>query len=334
MKDFIETIEKESEKLGLVRPRIFRYERMVGISTALYHGRGLPLENDPEDPQGSLGAFARMNYYRILVEKLKILLRALESRGHLPKGAGRIYCNSPYPEKSFALLSGLGVRGKNSLVIVKPFGTFLVLGGILFPDTSGPPVPPFATPTHQEQETFPLCGSCRACQDACPAGALEMPGVVDTNRCLQAYASHPYPVPEEILPKWGILFYGCDLCQEVCPHNRPLPIESAKNTLLHFAPHEKWGYLGRGIELGKVLETPDAALRKGMFRHSVLDIGWIHPHTLKRNALLALAHQPVSEAWISRRLSLLQEYANSPDPILRAATEYTMKKLASKVRYS
>jgi len=332
MKDFIEILEEESAKLGLVRPRIFRHKNMWGIITAFYHGRGLPPENDPEDPQGSLGAFAQMNYYRILVEKLKVLLRTLESSGHVPKGAGRIYCNSPYPEKTFALLSGLGVRGKNSLVIVKPFGTFLVLGGLLFSDTPEPPETSFGTPTYKG-ETFPLCGSCRACQEACPAGALEVPGVVDTSRCLQAYASHLSSVPEEILPKWGTLFYGCDICQEVCPHNRPLPIASEENSILRHVPSEKWGYLGRGIELGKVLESPDETLRKGIFRYSVLDMGWMHSHTLKRNALLALAHQPVSSTWISRQLSLLTEYVHSPDPILRAAAEYTMKKLAIKVRY-
>ena len=322
MKDFIETLEEESEKLELVRPRIFRYENKVGFITALYHGRGLPLEKDPENPKGSLGAFARMNYYRILVAKLKALNCTLASRGFLPKGGGRIYCNSPFPEKTFALISKLGVRGKHSLVIVPPFGTFLVLGGILFPDTVGPLPTTFSALANQEEGSFPLCGSCRACQESCPTGALEVPGVVDTNRCLQAYASHLCPVPEQILPKWGTLFYGCDICQEVCPHN-------ASRLLL--VPSEKWGYLGRGIELGRVLETPAGRLRKSIFRHSVLDIGWMHPYTLKRNALLALAHQPVSATWISQRLSLLEELAKSPDPILGTATKYTMKKLADQV---
>ncbi len=338
MKDLIEILEEESAKLRILRPRLFRYETMIGFITGLYHGRGYPLEKDPHNPKGSIGAFAQKNHYRILVHKLKALLRSLESKGHLQKGIGRIYCNSRFPEKSFALASGFGVRGKNSLVIVPTLGTFLVLGGVLFTSPSTPSewmkieagdLPDIGGIRRRkflpEEEEFPLCGSCKACQEACPTGALEQPGLVDTNRCLQAYASRPCSVPEGISAKWGTLFYGCDVCQIVCPHNTLCVSVSGTP--------EKWGFLGGGIELGKVLEIPDTELRKGLFRHSVLDIAWITPHTLKRNALLALSNQPVSFDWINPRWHLLEKYGNSPDPILRSAAEYTMKRIRNKITY-
>lgn len=345
MKDFIQTLEEESEKLGILPPRFFRYANSIGFVTGLYHGKGFPMEKDPDNPKGSIGAFAQMNYYRILVERLKDLLGSLESRGYVPRGAGRIYCNSRFPEKSFAVASGFGVIGKNSLVIVPRLGTYLVLGGVLFPETLELPIgldpridsnsPGFATnkngnptPLPLGKEAFPLCGNCRACQEACPTAALEKPGIVDTSLCLQAYASHPYAVPEEIAENWGTLFYGCDACQEVCPHNR-LPGSNS----ISLASMEQLGYLGGGIELDKVLQTPDANLRKGVFRHSVLDMGWVSPQALKRNALLALSHQDVSQTWLHPRQHLLVEYANYPDPILRSAGEYAMKKLKNKVSF-
>lgn len=349
MKEFKEILEEESEKLGILRPRFFRYEQMLGFVTGLYHGKGPSSEKDPDNPKGSIGAFARMNYYRILVEKLKTLLRSLESNGHIPRGAGRIYCNSRFPEKSFAFASNFGVRGKNSLVIVPSLGSFLVLGGILFPHSFEIHMEP-APLVESNKEEFPLCGTCRLCQEACPTGAIVKPGGVNPNRCLQAYASQPCFVPEDISAKWGSLFYGCDTCQEVCPYNRKdnrAHINGTSSLYFFDDPggsgieqlppatklQEKWGYLGSGIELGRVLETRDDDLRKGVFRHTVLDIGWITPHTLKRNALLALSHLPISSNWITSRWQLLTEYGNSQDLILRSAAEYTMKKTRSKVRY-
>ncbi|MCX7787796.1 MAG: hypothetical protein N2442_08870 [Spirochaetes bacterium] len=338
MKDLIEILEEESEKLGILPPCFLRYNGMIGFITGLYHGKGNPLEKDPINPKGSIGAFAQRNYYRILVNKVKALLHTLQLNGFFPKGAGRIYCNSRFPEKSFALASGFGVRGKNSLVIVPSLGTFLVLGGVLFPASLFPRG--WAEMEKRQglhsrlvSKGFPLCENCKACQEACPTGALEQPGIVDPSRCLQAYASHPYIVPEKIAARWGTLFYGCDVCQVVCPHNtvRYAPNSTLRIPLFDTQVLEPKGYLGGGIDLGTVLETPDEQLRKGIFRHSVLDIAWITPQTLKRNALLALSHQPVSSDWITPRKDLLEKYRTCSDPILRFAAEYTMKKIRNKI---
>ena len=66
-----------------------------------------------------------------------------------------------------------------------------------------------------------LCGNCRACVDACPAGALCGDGSMDARKCLSYLTiEHRGPLPEEAGEQMGACFYGCDRCAEVCPWNR------------------------------------------------------------------------------------------------------------------
>ncbi|MFQ3619335.1 MAG: 4Fe-4S double cluster binding domain-containing protein [Spirochaetales bacterium] len=298
MKDFLDSLEEEAQNSGLLPPKLFRYRNRVGFITGLYHGRGGTFSSttftaSSETFLGKVGAFAQNNYYKILVKRLKHILHTLQLQNFLPKEGNRIFCNSSYPEKHFAYYSGLGQRGKNSLILVPGFGSFLVLGGILFSEQRGKkPLPdripevPFE-PYPLKSKAFPLCGTCRKCQEACPTGALEVTGHLNTLRCLQTYASHSLPLPRDIQFSWGNLFYGCDICQEACPYNTVTnPIKS-----LDLATLSTQGFLGSSVDLVQVLDTPIDLLKKILFRSTVLDVGWISPFTLKRSALLALKHQ-------------------------------------------
>lgn len=321
MKDFLPLLIEESVQLGILEPRFFRYQRSIGLITGLYHGPGESLIIDPAFPRGSIGAFAQRNHYRMLVARLKKLLHILESSGSILPGSARIFCNSSLPEKQFALTSELGIRGKNSLVIIPGVGSCVVLGGILF-SPSDMKEAVFSSVNRVEdsfsafQKDFPLCSGCRACIETCPTGALVQEGFVDRGRCLQNHASHLLPMPSPIRTAWGALFYGCDRCQSVCPHNL-----HTTHTPPPLVPNER-GVLGPGVELQKVLQTPEEALRKGLFQGSVLDVGWISPLTLKRSALLACAYQ--SAATI---LPEVLEFTTHPEPLLREAALYAKEKL-------
>ena len=119
--------------------------------------------------------------------------------------------SAPILEKSFAANSGIGFIGKNSLLIVPGHGSYVYLAEIL---TTAPLVFPPAKPVGCR------CGTCSLCMDACPTGALERPFCLDASRCL-SYVTIEYRGREHLREETmlGDCFFGCDRCQEVCPHN-------------------------------------------------------------------------------------------------------------------
>lgn len=156
------------------------------------------------------------DYHDVLQERLHRLWSWLQER--YPAGKARCYVDTgPVLERYWAAQAGLGFIGKNGSLIVPRVGSYVFLACMLtnltFP--CGTPVPP-------------ACGTCRACLDACPTGALVAPGVVDANRCISYLTiEHRAPFGPDIdLEGW---VFGCDVCQEVCPWNlkfggsRPIP---------------------------------------------------------------------------------------------------------------
>lgn len=119
--------------------------------------------------------------------------------------------SAPIMERSFAFLSGLGFIGKNNMLIVPGRGSYFFLAEIL---TDAPLPIPDPSPTRC------LCGSCTACVDACPTGALKRPWFLDSSRCLSYLTVEHKGMPHaETGCRMGRTFYGCDVCQAVCPFN-------------------------------------------------------------------------------------------------------------------
>jgi len=120
--------------------------------------------------------------------------------------------SSPILEKSIAWQSGLGFIGKNTLVVVPGYGSYFFLVEIL---TTAPlqytPVEPMLDP----------CGTCTACMEACPTGALEKPYHLNASKCL-AYLTieHKGDLSPALGPTMRRCFLGCDRCQEACPFNK------------------------------------------------------------------------------------------------------------------
>src|SRR5262249_8576976 len=112
-------------------------------------------------------------------------------------------------DREAAARSGVGFYGKNTMLITRRHGSWVVLGTLVT--------------TAELESTPPLstdCGACTRCIDACPTGALDEPGVVDGTRCLSYWTQVPEPIPEAYRPHLGAQVYGCDICQDVCPWNR------------------------------------------------------------------------------------------------------------------
>lgn len=147
------------------------------------------------------------DYHDVLLQKLKQLCETLSPHG----GVHRPYVDTgPVLEKPLAAAAGLGWQGKNTLLIHRREGTWLLLGVILTTLEL-----PADTPEPDR------CGSCTRCQDVCPTQAFPAPYQLDARRCL-AYLTieHQGPIPEEFRAALGDRVFGCDDCLTVCPWNR------------------------------------------------------------------------------------------------------------------
>ena len=112
-------------------------------------------------------------------------------------------------DREAAVRAGVGFYGKNTMLITKRHGSWVVLGTLVTEAALEP-----STPLGLD------CGSCTLCIEACPTGALDEPGTLDSTRCLSYWTQSPREVPEEYREELGDMVYGCDICQDVCPWNR------------------------------------------------------------------------------------------------------------------
>jgi epoxyqueuosine reductase len=176
--------------------------------------------DDPGIPDdGSRAVIARYargdDYHDVVREKLERVLAWLNER--VEGGVeGRAYVDTgPLLERELAARAGLGWFGKNTVLIHPSRGSYFFLGVLLL-DLDLPLDPPF---------TEDRCGSCSACLEACPTGALlgrdaEGAPVIDARRCISYLTIELRgPIPPDLRPAIGNRVFGCDICQEVCPWN-------------------------------------------------------------------------------------------------------------------
>jgi len=133
-----------------------------------------------------------------------------------PESRSRICADSaPILERSFAVSSGIGFIGKNNMLVIPDHGSYCFLAEIL--TTARFPIPSFKEPENR-------CGSCTECIDRCPTGALKAAFYIDVSRCVSYLTIESKDdINREIAGKMGDTFFGCDVCQEVCPLNRKGP---------------------------------------------------------------------------------------------------------------
>jgi epoxyqueuosine reductase len=150
------------------------------------------------------------DYHLEVKQRLRAMLESLAAK--VVGLEGRIFSDSaPLMEKPLAVRAGLGWQGKNSLLITSDRGSFFFLGEIVI-NLQAAFDKPFSTD---------LCGSCTKCIDACPTDAITAGGYVDARRCISYLTVELRgSIPEEFASKTGGMVYGCDICQDVCPHNR------------------------------------------------------------------------------------------------------------------
>ncbi|MBA3684827.1 MAG: tRNA epoxyqueuosine(34) reductase QueG [Planctomycetes bacterium] len=155
---------------------------------------------------------AGKDYHNLLRPKLGRIGRALEQRGGWNYRAA---CDSaPLNERTLAQLAGLGWLGRNGLLIAPDAGSYRVLGFLL---TEAPLAPRHGG--HGEDR----CGRCTACETRCPTAAISGRRVI-SERCISYLTiEHRGVIPRALAERFAGWWFGCDLCQEVCPWNRFAP---------------------------------------------------------------------------------------------------------------
>ena len=150
------------------------------------------------------------DYHALIRGMLQKLLDGL--RTAYPDVRGRAFVDTaPLAEKLLAVEAGLGWIGRQSLLVTPRFGSFIVLGELLLTEEAD---------RYDEPFSGSRCGTCRACVESCPTGAV-MPGHgIDTARCISCHTIERKPDTGIDLDGW---IFGCDACQSCCPWNRRAP---------------------------------------------------------------------------------------------------------------
>ena len=151
------------------------------------------------------------DYHDVVHDNLKALLAWIKEKD--PSVDGKVCVDTaPMMDKSWAVRAGLGWLGKHSNVITTEIGSWIFIGSLILNIEL----------EYDRESVDDHCGTCTACLDACPTGAIVEPYVVDSRKCI-SYATielRGESLPPEIVPDLDGWLYGCDICQDVCPWNR------------------------------------------------------------------------------------------------------------------
>jgi epoxyqueuosine reductase len=222
-------------------------------------------------------------------------------------------------ERVFAKYAGLGWLGKNTLLLNENLGSWFFLGVILTSLDLLPTVPLGETPPPD------LCGNCRQCLDACPTGALIEPYVMDARKCISYLTIELRgEIPEDLREPMGWQVYGCDICQDVCPYNRNVPITATPEFQPRQIHHEDETLFQPKLSWLAALGQQEF---REKFRGSAMKRAkW---QGLVRNACIALGNSRVQKGTPAHAetVTLLQHLLNSPDSAIAISAQWALSRI-------
>jgi epoxyqueuosine reductase len=240
---------------------------------------------------------AGKDYHNVATRLLGKLSRRLEAEGFAGPWR-KIVDAGPLLERSHAAEAGLGFESKAANLLHPAFGPWFFLGELLLGEDLEPtPDAPIGS-----------CGTCTACLDACPTGAIVAPGVVHAPDCISYLTiEHKGPIKDSLREQLGSWGFGCDVCSEVCPWARRAPDLSAR-----FGVHPA---LADGSAISWLTAGPAFVER---FQGSPLR----RPgrEGLARNAAIVLGGRPGDEG----RATLLEALDFDPAPLVREAAAWAL----------
>ena len=243
-----------------------------------------------------VASYARgADYHDVLLPRLKDLAADLgEGRSHAYVDTG------PALERRLAAAAGLGWTGHNSLLLNSRLGSRTFLGVVISELEFAPTGPASGS-----------CGSCTACQTACPTAAFVQPGVLDARRCI-SYLTIEFRgvIPRELRPAMGQWLFGCDLCQTCCPFE----VGSEAEGEFTFSTGD-----GLDSSLVELLRLDEGEFRAG-YRATPL---WRPRRVgLLRNAVIVVANGEHLDA-----LSAVRELLGDPSPVLREVASWCLGRI-------
>jgi epoxyqueuosine reductase len=209
---------------------------------------------------------------------------------------------APVMEKPLASAAGIGWQGKHSNLVSAEHGSWLFLGSIFTTLDLEEDAP------HRDQ-----CGSCTACQTACPTDAFPAPYIVDARRCISYLTiEHKGPIPHEFRRAIGNRIYGCDDCLAVCPWNKFASTAAANKA---FAPRTELS----APALADLLALDDAAFRTVFAGSPIKRIG---RDRMVRNAAIAAGNSGSVEL-----VEALGRLLDDPSAVVSEAAEWAIETL-------
>ncbi|MBO9580914.1 MAG: tRNA epoxyqueuosine(34) reductase QueG [Sphingobium sp.] len=253
---------------------------------------------------GRISVYAQgQDYHDIVKRALKALGRWLGEETGEPL---KVFVDTaPVMEKPLAAAAGLGWQGKHTNLVSRTAGSWLFLGAIytafdLQPD-----------PADKDR-----CGSCDACQRACPTDAFPAPYRLDARRCISYLTiEHKGPIPEELRPGIGNHVYGCDDCLAVCPWNK---FAQAANAHRAFLPRAELA----APRIADLLALDDAGFRAVFAGSPIKRIG---RNRMVRNAAIAAGNSGDSAF-----VPALQKLALDDDPVAAEAARWALSRLTTR----
>jgi len=284
-------------------PRGLWPEAKSVIALAMSYAPALdPLALAGARERGRISAYAQgTDYHKTVKKGLKALGRWLHDRFG---GELKVFVDTaPVMEKPLAAAAGIGWQGKHTNLLSRDHGNWLFLGIV------------YTTLELQPDEPASLhCGSCTACIDACPTGAITGPHRIDARRCISYLTiEHHGPIPLEFREAIGNRIYGCDDCLAVCPWNRFADSAAANRA---FLPRAELA----APALADLLALDDAAFRQ-MFAGS--PIKRIGRNRFIRNCLIAAGNS--DEGGL---LDKVRPHLGDPDPVVADAAGWALHRLA------
>lgn len=239
----LEYMKKNADRRGDPRENLQNAKSIICLAMNYYQPR-------KRSGGGKVARYAwGKDYHNVIEKKLKKIRNFIIENAdeNLTKKDFKLYNDAgPLLERAYAAKSGLGFIGKNSSLITKDFGSWVLLSEII--TTLKLP--------YDKPKTLPMsCGSCTKCIDACPAKAIVAPYTIDASKCIS------YQTIEkkgDVTGDTNGYVFGCDICQEVCPHN----CRSKKTDISEFLDHRAGENLNLK-ELESMTESEFAEKYKG-----------------------------------------------------------------------